>query len=152
MAHNSEPHTCIFAYKHSHLKTYIQTNIQYIHTVRYTPYPGCLHNKLCLCLQHWVDNTLVNIDCLWVVHYRVSAVTMPPLTHKGRNLKQCVCAGVSKKYIYIYLQMEKFILGMNSWGMNDEFHRVIGFCCQGCPLVSDDFIQLATATMRALLF
>lgn len=30
--------------------------------------------------------------------------------------------------------MEKFILGMDFCGMNDEFYRVIGFCCQGCPL------------------
>lgn len=34
----------------------------------------------------------------------------------------------------MYLEMENFILGMNFCGMNDEFHRVIGLCCQGCLL------------------
>lgn len=68
----------------------------------------------------------------------------------GSSNNVCLCARVSKKYISIYLQMEKFILGMNFCGTDDEFHRVIGFCCQGCPLVSDNFIQLATATKRVL--
>lgn len=47
--------------------------------------------------------------------------------------------------------MENFISGMNFCGMNDEFQQVIGFCCQGCPLVSDNFIQLATATKRVYI-
>lgn len=42
--------------------------------------------------------------------------------------------GLLKKKPKMYLEMEKFILGMNFCGMNDEIHRVIGLCCQGCPL------------------
>lgn len=119
-----------------------------MHTARHTPHPCCLHNKLCLCLQRCVDNTLVNIDCSWGVHYCLSCV-YASTEIQGQDASNNVFLGTrAKKNIYIYLQMEKFILGMNFCGMNDEIRQVIGFYCQGCPLVSDNFIQLATATKR----
>lgn len=49
-----------------------------------------------------------------------------------QTMSACV-PGLLKKN-KMYLEMENFILGMNFCGMNDEIHRVIGLCCQGCPL------------------
>lgn len=46
LAHNSEP--CRFAYKHSHLKTYIHINIQYIHT------QSSAHLTLAACITNYV--------------------------------------------------------------------------------------------------
>ena len=51
-----------------------------------------------------------------------------------QTMSACVTGLLKKNKNKMYLEMENFILGMNFCGMNDEFHRVIGLCCQGCLL------------------
>lgn len=84
-------------------------------------YPCCLHNKLCLCLQHWVDNTSVNIDCSWVIYYRVSlCLCVCGDTRAGSTNKALYsCARVRQKHLYLFANGKVYLgdelLGNEWW-------------------------------------
>lgn len=80
---------------------------------------------------YWIASTLVNMDCLWVVHYGVSAVSIPPLRQKAGTSNDCLCATLvnnpppPKKTSIFICKWKTLSWGWAFCGMNDKFHWVI---------------------------